>query len=279
MDEDDLSADKLASFKAIILTEPDIPVEGQTALVAWLKRGGHLLTVTGAAAGDRYNQPCTVLSSATGIREAARPRITVHDPELLVISANGTGDLGPISAWGLRGHIKSTASDVKALARFTDDTPAIVTTKVGAGVATHFAFLPGIRHPSNDPYHPQIHFNNLTNASDGSLPYLLKYIKDARVQPRVHVSEMQVETMLLTSAVGAVVTLLNWRESPVESLDVRVLTDFPIEKVTAVQGGTKLTFNCTPADGSGYWVGFTTPLEHADLITLSAKKLVRSGKE
>ena len=90
---------------------------------------------------------------------------------------------------------------------------------------------------------------------------------------------MQVETMLLTSAAGAVVTLLNWRESPVESLAVQVLMGFPPAEVTAVQSGTKLTFNCNPADddiaGGSYWVGFTTPLEHADFITLSAKKTAK----
>ena len=49
IDEDQLTAGGLAPFKALILTEPDIPTEGQTEVAKWVKSaGGHLLTVTGA---------------------------------------------------------------------------------------------------------------------------------------------------------------------------------------------------------------------------------------
>ena len=277
LDEDDLTVEKLAAFKALILTEPDIPQEGQAAVAAWLKGGGHLLTVSGAASGDRYNQPCTELSSVTGIREAVRPRVVWEAADDLLLVANGTGDLGPLAVRALRGYIdslllKKLKPDASIVAKFTDDSPAIVSTHAGTGLATHFAFLPGIWHPTNDPYHSQPHFNNLTNATDGSLPYLLRFLKDAGVQPRVEVSELQVETPLLTSPAGAVVTLLNWRESPVDSLVVRVRLDFPVETVSAVQSGAKLAFNCTPVGHGDWWVTFSTSLDAADFVTLSAKR-------
>jgi hypothetical protein len=275
LDEDDLTTEKLAAFKAVILTEPDIPQEGQAAVAAWLKGGGHLLTVSGAAAYDRYNQPCTVLSSVTGIREAVRPRTVWEHADELVLVANGTGDLGRLAVRAVRGRVDSALpSTARVVAKFTsDDSPAIVSVPAGTGLATHFAFLPGVWHPTNNPYHPQPHFNNLTNATDGSLPYLLRFLKDAGVQPPVEVSELQVETPLLTSPAGAVVTLLNWRESPVVSLAVRVRLDFPVESVTAVQSGAKLAFNCTAAGDAEWWVGFTTSLDAADFITLSAKRV------
>ena len=40
----------LAQVKLLILTEPDIPTEGQTAIVKWMKGGGHVMTTTGAGA-------------------------------------------------------------------------------------------------------------------------------------------------------------------------------------------------------------------------------------
>ena len=40
----------LAQAKLLILTEPDIPTEGQTAIVKWMKGGGHVMTTTGAGA-------------------------------------------------------------------------------------------------------------------------------------------------------------------------------------------------------------------------------------
>ena len=40
----------LAQAKLLILTEPDIPTEGQTAIVKWMKGGGHVMTTPGAGA-------------------------------------------------------------------------------------------------------------------------------------------------------------------------------------------------------------------------------------
>ena len=48
VDEDDLTAKGLAPFKALILTEPDVPAEGQAAIAMWVKAGGNLLTVSGS---------------------------------------------------------------------------------------------------------------------------------------------------------------------------------------------------------------------------------------
>ena len=50
IDEDSLTAEDLQAFKALIITEPDIPTEGLVALADWVQAGGHLLTTAGAAA-------------------------------------------------------------------------------------------------------------------------------------------------------------------------------------------------------------------------------------
>ena len=79
IDEDELTAKGLAPFKALILTEPDIPSAGQSAVAQWMTAGGNLLTVSGAATGDRYNRPATVISSATGILEAPPRQMLLRD--------------------------------------------------------------------------------------------------------------------------------------------------------------------------------------------------------
>ena len=71
IDEDTLTAEGLKPYKALIVTEPDVPVEGQAAIVQWMKAGGHLLTTMGASTADRYDQPSTLLTTATGIRLGA----------------------------------------------------------------------------------------------------------------------------------------------------------------------------------------------------------------
>ena len=87
IDEDALTAEGLAPFKALIVTEPNVPNEGQGAIIKWVKAGGHLATVSGAMASDRYARPTTTLSSATGVVEAPRPRVmdTSHQVCLLLL--------------------------------------------------------------------------------------------------------------------------------------------------------------------------------------------------
>ena len=43
--------------------------------------------------------------------------------------------------------------------------------------------------------------------------YIMRFLDDAGVAPRARVSILQVETPLVVSAGGAVLSLLNWRES------------------------------------------------------------------
>ena len=112
--------------------------------------------------------------------------------------------------------------------------------------------------------------NSVVNYTDGSLPYLLSVLNESGVVPRVVVSTTQVETLLLSSAAGSVLTLLDWNESPVGSLAVTVLLDHDVESVTAVGTSTSLKFTSTK-NGSRFLVAFYVLLEHCDFVTLPAK--------
>ena len=239
-----------------------------------MEAGGNLLTISGAASGDRYNQPSTIISSATGIVEVPRQRKMIQWTSKLTAVATGTGDLGDITANGVRGNVTSSkTSGFKQLAQFSDGSPAIIqNTAVGKGAATHFAFLPGIRFRNMNPYRADPHYNSLVNYTDGSLPYLLRFLKEGGVVPRVTVSATQVETPLLTSTAGSVLTLLNWNEVPVGSLVVTVRLDHDVTEVTAIGTGAALKFTSTKADGGVYVVAFALTLEHCEFVTLPAKK-------
>ena len=209
VDEDELTAEGLAPFKALILTEPDVPLEGQHAVATWVRAGGSLMTVSGAATGDRYSVPSDVISSATGLAEAPpRPRKMVQWTSTLAAVATGTGDHGAFTAYGARGHVAAPApapaptptlrapapqapggarararASVSTLARFSDGSPAIVrNAAVGKGSATHFAFLPGIRVRNQNPYRPDPHFDSVVNYTDGSLPYLRDFLNTSGVR-------------------------------------------------------------------------------------------------
>lgn len=259
-----------------------------------------MLTVAGAAAHDRYHKPSTQLAEATGIEEAPRHRLMIEEAAGLVPVANGTGDLGPFTAYGPPAHLKlgtglSTVtvrpgSGAVVTAKFTNGTAAIARNPaVGKGAVTHFAFIPCVHFNAIDPYKPQPHFDNITNFTDGSEKYVLRFLADAGVMPRVRLSfptpglaasagqPPQVETPLMVSDEGAVLTLLNWRESPVVGMEVTVVLDFDVESVTAIRAMTtanaELRFTSTPSAGGQNAVKFqVTLLEHSDFIKLSRKK-------
>ncbi len=288
-----------------VVTEPDLPAEGLTAVLTWVRAGGHLLTVAGAAAHDRYHKTSTQLQEASGIQEAPRQRLMVNNAARLIPVANATGDLGNFTAFGPPTHLKlgtglstvtvQPGSGAVVTARFSNGMAAIAhNPTVGKGGVTHFGFMPCIHFNQIDPFKPQPHFDNITNFTDSSEKYVLRFLKDAGVVPRVRLSlstselvaapgaPLQVETPLIISNDGAVLTLLNWREGPVTEMQVSVVLDFDVERVTAVRAmttaSTELQFSSMPGVGGQYTVKFTvTLLEHSDFIKLLRKK--EAGRE
>ena len=302
IEEDALTQEGLQPYTALVVSEPNIPTEGQAAIVAWLQAGGHLLSVSGAATYDRYDRPSSVLSDVTGFVEVPRERLLVSGSQRLSPVANGTGVAGNITAFGLRGRLRSVdISQTDWLANFSDGTPAILrrnNISGGSGSATHFAYLPCVHFRQMDPYHPDPKFNSIM--SDGSLAYLQQFLVKSGVEPRAHVSAevstarlklnptksntgvdlfslctlvQQVETPILVSAEGAVLTLLNWGDPPRNPVQVRVCVDFEVAQVVAVRAGSSLAFNSTPAIGvsgqqTGFWIAFDTHLDDGDMILL-----------
>jgi hypothetical protein len=275
IDEDSLTSQDLKPFKALIITEPDIPAEGQAALAAWVQAGGHLMTTAGAAAYDRYHRPSTVLSAVTGFVEAPHERLMVQWSALLKVAATGSGELGAIEAYGVRGNLTSfNAQGFQQLAAFTDGTPAIARNgAVGKGSATYFAFHPSLHFPNMNPYTGTPNFDQFKSFNDGTLPYLKEFMDNAGVTARITVSSAQVETPLLVSTGGAVVSLLDWRPGSqrLPSLNITVRLDFDITEVTAVRAGLKLHFT-SAKQGDEFLISFATELNHCDFITLDAKQ-------
>jgi hypothetical protein len=290
------STDRVCAWVPVV-TEPDLPAEGLAAVLTWVKEaGGHLLTVAGAAAHDRYHQPSTQLQEATGIVEAPRQRLMINNAARLIPVANATGDLGDFAAFGPPTHLKlgtglsqlttRPGSGATTTAKFEPNGTAAIAHNpaVGKGSATHFAFMPCVHFNQIDPYKPQPHFDNITNFTDGSEAYVLRFLADAGVMPRVRVAlstgaaraPPQIETPLIISKDGACLTLLNWRESPVYGLEVSVVLDFDVQTVTAVQAMTttnsELHFNSTAGASGTFTVTFiVASLEHSDFVMLARR--------
>ena len=233
------------------------------------------MSTAGAGAYDRYHRPSTVLSVVTGFVEVPHERLMVQWSELLKVVATGVGELGAIEAYGIRSKLKSfDTQGFQQLAAFQDGKPAIARNNaVGKGSATHFAFHPSLRFPNMNPYTGTSNFDQFENFNDGTLPYLKEFLKNAGVMARVTVSSQQIETPLLVSTAGAVVTLLDWRPDGQQhpSINVTVRLDFDVSKVTAVRAGLKLPFTSVK-QGREFVISFSTEVMHCDFITLDAKK-------
>ena len=93
-----------------------------------------MLTVSGAATRDRMNESCIELSSVTGLaEEQCVDVVDKHGKETQqcrhqecftegtgkwsTAIANGTGELGPIAAWGLRGYMNSLKLPANAIVK------------------------------------------------------------------------------------------------------------------------------------------------------------------
>ena len=112
---------------------------------------------------------------------------------------------------------------------------------------------------------------------------MLHFLAKAGVRPRVQLSNVaqvgapiQVETPLIVSTDGAVLTLLNWRENPIEGMNASVELDFDIHKVTAVRAmataNEDLNFtSAARADGTFVVKFRVARLEHSDFVKLLKK--------
>ena len=269
IDEDALlEPERLARFKMILVTQPNVPAAGQQGLLAWTrKKRGTLVTVSNAASADEFNTPSAVISDALGVREENRGRRVFLDEDDEVVAGNGTVQLGggepqPFVAMGVRGAVSlSGGASAKVLGKFADGAPALVETAVGSGTALRFAWMPGVSY----------HFTGRAASTRGLLAQLAAR---AGVVPAVSVSAAQVEAPLLLSGHGALLTLLNFRSStqpppPAEDLAVNVTLPFEPRSVESAEHAA-LNFTATPSGDGSFAVRFRLPLlEFGDMVALA----------
>eukprot|EP01044_Picomonas_judraskeda_P021943 COSAG03_NODE_5305_length_1280_cov_5.970268_2_plen_211_part_00 len=120
IDEDALEEPgQLAHYKAIFVTQPNIPALGTRGLLAWVASGGHLLTVSNAMNADEFDTPSREFEAASGIAEPQRLRLTLRSDSALPLVANGTlllhanktGTRAPFSAYGVRTNLTVGLTD------------------------------------------------------------------------------------------------------------------------------------------------------------------------
>ena len=256
IDEDMLNADDLAAYKVLYVTGPNIPKEGQKAIVRWVEAGGTVVTVTGAGHYDRYNEPCDVMPLAG----MPHQRMLINNTDALAESGRVVLGDSEIAVYGPRGKLTNAADTAPS---FTDGQQAVHQQSIGSGHAVHFTFMPGISY-----------WRSRTGTEDG-LPVgfsddlrelIVQPIRNANVMQPVEVDVPMVEAPILASDAGAAVTLLNWTGKPIDQLTVRIRPGFDVEAVSSVKKQ-----HLVPRHIEG-GVEITLPLDAADILLLRPLK-------
>ncbi len=261
VDEDDLTDKGLAPYKVLYVTEPNIPLEGQQALVKWVKAGGTLVTVSGAGSADRYNEPSDVLSSGLGYEEKAPARMLIGRLNTLAESAQMTAASATSTLVRICGPVSAVSSSKGTVeAQFADGKPALVRTVVGKGVSLHFACFPGLS------------YRRFQEGEADKLPVgwpaacrklITEPVRQAGVVMPVTADRPMIETPVLVSEAGMAVTLLNWSGQPIEKLSLAVSCLWIVKSVESVKHGN-VPFAVEESGG----IQVTLPLDGADVLMI-----------
>jgi hypothetical protein len=293
-------------------SQPNLPADAAMALTAWVKAGGHLILSCAGAVLDEYNTPTPTVWQDLGLLPAGPPpddfqswapasRMNVHVAGSDVWSAatvsNGSG-VSPlysslaVEAFGRRclgsrerqiAGIDDSVADETVLARFADGATAVSLRELGSGSVVHFSWLPGVSHlsasakpkgaPPNSP---------APSALTDAARWLAEMVELARnpapQQTAVATVDVpSVETPILLSSLGAVVTVLDWRPptSRSQELILNMTLPFQPHMVDSAQGGALIWQPHTRALIDGNWhtgsVVLTTPRDGADYVSFHRK--------
>jgi hypothetical protein len=255
--EDDLSPEGLKPYRVVYVTEPNVPRENQQALADWVRSGGTLVTVSGAATLDRYNDPADVLARAIGIAMPRRERLLVANLQSLTPVGKGDGQCGPFAAVGARE--KLSADGVAVLAKFDDGSAAVVSRTVGKGLAIHFAWLPGLSYVKSAT---KTQDKLPVGYSESVRHWIVLPTELAKVDISVKLDHPLVESPVLVSPAGAAITLLNWTGAPIANLKAELHLPFTVRSIESVTQGA-IHF-----ETSGERVTFNLPLRAADILVV-----------
>jgi len=271
-----IEGDDLSAYKGLMLTDRHVSRAASQKIADWVKAGGQLMTTAGAGMFDELNQPNKILMNLRGIQSAkliapvnAQIEMVKQDlpfaaPVTSVVfpkpgNAQGTAAAPPsFPVYAARDQLTFAPQGAPPpMAKFADNTPAILYRKHGKGAVGHFAFLPGLSYFA--PATPKVPVDRGTTAkaSAHSIPTKFDPVVARLFQtPNRHItcSETLVEANIIDSPKGSVVILTNWSSGPVEGLEVILPADLAGKKLTTASGaafkkdGGKVTLNVNVAE-------------------------------
>jgi hypothetical protein len=252
--EQDAIDGTLGQYRVLYLTDAHVSQAASKKIADWVQSGGQLFATAGAGMFDELNRPNEVLRKVLGVTQT---KLDVPEGKQLIWLKQHLPFASPIATvkagqdnipvFGVRSRVTLTGAE--KISEFSDGSPAVTFHSSGRGKATYCAYLPG---PSY--YHPAIPKRPVDRgATDDAMVHFLPTEFDRNVAALISspvnssgavslpivCSEPLVETTIIDSPNGSLVTLVNWSGKPIDELTIEISASVPGGKIT-LAGGAKV---------------------------------------
>ena len=241
----------------------------------WVQAGGILYASTGLGVKNQYDEPEKGLLKLLGLRQATLAKNLYHVRPLLELPLADSIDTitvgeQKIPAIGMKQELTPVGNDVEVVGRWSNNKAAVTVRSHGKGKAiavgtaagatylkTGTRAVPWARGGRVNLYNP--------DQFDAAATDLLRMgIASKEVQRPVICSEPLVESFVLDSKAGALLTLVNWsNEASLPELAVDIQVRAQPKRVFSVTQQKQLS-----AEYAKGRLTFTVPLEAADYIAI-----------
>ncbi len=247
--EEDALDGTLQQYRTLYLTDAHVSQAASLKIAAWVQAGGSLFATAGAGMFDERNQPNNRLRKLLGVKqtqlESAENKQLIwikQDLPFLDPIAQIKSEHGAIPVFAVRSHVTEDGAEV--VSSFSDGSPAVTRHRVGEGKAMYCAFLPALSY-----YRPAIPKRPVDRgATDDAMVHFLPTGFDPRLADLIAApvadrilpivcNEPLVETTVIDSPHGSLISLVNWSGKPVQSLSVDIRIPMPRGGVSLASGG------------------------------------------
>jgi hypothetical protein len=271
--EADADNDSLANYKVLYLSDRHVSNVASKHIADWVKAGGVLFSTAAAGMFDEYNKPNATLRNLMGVDlqsiiepEAAQVSMVKQDlpfsKPIDTLQWNG-GRLETFGAQAVLQLRKPTLFSKKpdVLARFTNDSPALIKRPFGKGTTYTCAFLPGLSYYRNATPMLPVDRSSSINSLIHFLPTqfndtarILIALPIQNLAKPIQCSAPLIESCILDSPKGTAIVLVNWSRQRQQDLTIILDRNFPPGPVRLASGeavnrsGNRLTLDLNVAE-------------------------------
>ncbi|MCX7007621.1 MAG: beta-galactosidase trimerization domain-containing protein [Kiritimatiellaeota bacterium] len=289
--EQQAAKNALDDYAVCYLTGPNLTRAAAAQLKQWVQRGGTLWLAAGAATRDEFNRPLHTLDDLLPAERSAAvelQKFTSSGRYLRTLVTKDTVQWAATSADVLAVKQALTPrAGATVLARFKDQSAAVVCGAAGKGRVYCVGFLPGLAYIKQalDARHALEEKTKTAattvSADDAALlarsynPWayptalrdcLLTPVREAGVNVPIQCSAPLVDAVYMTHEQGVLVPLANYSNRPIASLALKVTVPRRIAKVESARLGLLAFRQPTPQV-----VELSLPLENNDFVKLYFK--------